>query len=111
MIPPDVDQRRGGGEMKPVLKSRQADAKAPLRVEYLPLSSLKPATRNPKRHEIETLLASMNRWGYVGLMILDERTGRLVAGHGRLEALKRAKEAGQKPPDRIRVVGGEWYVP
>ncbi|HJZ11881.1 MAG TPA: hypothetical protein VJ521_07015, partial [Acidobacteriota bacterium] len=29
-----------------------------LRVEYLPLSSLKPAKRNPKRHQIDTVLAS-----------------------------------------------------
>ena len=98
-------------EMKAVLRTRQADANVSLRVEYSPLSSLKPATRNPKSHEVETLLASMERFGYVAPMILDERSGRLVVGHGRLESLKRAKRAGQKPPDRIRLVAGEWLVP
>src|ERR1700686_818563 len=97
--------------MKSVLKSQQADANVSLRVEYLPLSGLKPATRNPKSHQVKTVLASMERFGYVAPMILDERSGRLVAGHGRLESLKRAQRAGQKPPDRIRVAGGEWLVP
>ncbi len=82
-----------------------------MRVEYLPLSGLKPATRNPKSHHVETVLASMERFGYVAPMILDERSGRLVAGHGRLESLKRAKLAGHKPPDRIRAVGADWLVP
>jgi DNA modification methylase len=91
--------------MKTALKQRD------LRVEYLPLSSLKPATRNPKSHHVETVLASMERFGYVAPMILDERSGRLVAGHGRLESLMRAKQSGQKPPDRIRAEGGDWLVP
>lgn len=82
-----------------------------LRVEYLPLSSLKPARRNPKRHETDTVIASMGRFGYVAPMVLDERTGRLVAGHGRLESLKKAKEQGKQPPSRIRIENGEWLVP
>ena len=82
-----------------------------VRVEYLSLSSLKPAKRNPKRHHIETVLASMLRFGYNVPMLLDERTGRLVAGHGRMEALKAAKASGQEPPDRIRVKDGHWLVP
>ena len=82
-----------------------------LRVDYLPLSSLKPARRNPKKHQIDTVLASMGRFGYVAPMILEERTGRLVAGHGRLESLKRAEAKGNKPPDRIRVENGDWLVP
>ena len=97
--------------MKSAPKSQQAVANGSLRVEYLPLSTLKPALRNPKSHHVETVLGSMARFGYVAPMILDERSGRLVAGHGRLESLKRAKLAGKKPPDHIRVAAGEWLVP
>ena len=97
--------------MKSVLKNRQVDPNTSMRVEYLPLSGLKPAIRNPKSHEVETVLASMGRFGYVAPMILDERTKRLVAGHGRLESLNRAKRAGQRPADRIRVEDNEWLVP
>lgn len=82
-----------------------------LRVEYLPLSALKPATRNPKKHVVKTVLESMGRFGYVAPMVLDERTGRLVAGHGRLESLRRAQAKGQQPPQRIRVSYGQWLVP
>jgi DNA modification methylase len=83
----------------------------PLRVEYVPLSGLKPAKRNPKRHETGALISSMERFGYVAPMILNERTGRLVAGHGRLESLRRAKTEGKEPPERVRVQNGEWLVP
>ncbi|MGH9783856.1 MAG: hypothetical protein ACRD88_06680, partial [Terriglobia bacterium] len=89
----------------------RAKRESQLRVEYLPLSLLKPARRNPKKHQIETVLTSMGRFGFVAPMILDERTGRLVAGHGRLESLRKAKGAGKTPPDRIRVKNGDWLVP
>ena len=82
-----------------------------LRVQYMPLSSLEPAKRNPKKHEIDTVLTSMGRFGYVSPMILDERTGRLVAGHGRLESLKKAQSEGKAPPKRVRVEDGDWLVP
>src|SRR5690348_11932951 len=104
-------QRRYGAKVNSLLEARQADTNVSLRVEYLALSGLKPTPRNPKSHQVETVLASMERFGYVAPMILDERSGRLVAGHGRLESLKRAQRAGQKPPDRIRVAGSEWFVP
>jgi DNA modification methylase len=81
------------------------------KIDYLPLSSLKPAKRNAKRHKIETIAKSYYRWGFVSPMILDERTGRLVAGHGRLDSLQRAKKEGQKPPERVRIENGEWLVP
>jgi hypothetical protein len=96
---------------KPNLHPQESQTQSQLRVEYLPLRSLQPAKRNPKKHQIATVLASMSRFGYVSPMILDERTGRLVAGHGRLESLLKAKSEGQEPPDRIRVQQGDWLVP
>lgn len=57
------------------------------------------------------MLLSMGRFGYVAPMILDERTGRLVAGHGRLKSLNKAKADGDRPPDRIRIRNGDWQVP
>ena len=93
------------------LATRRTKHSGQLRVEYLSLSSLKPARRNPKRHHVETVQASMGRFGYVSPLILDERTGRLVAGHGRLKSLQKAKAEGMEPPDRIRVQNGEWLVP
>jgi DNA modification methylase len=82
-----------------------------LRIEYIPLPALKPAKRNPKRHAIETVLASMRRFGFISPMMLDERTGLLVAGHGRLKSLQNAKASGARPPDGIRIENGEWMIP
>ena len=62
-----------------------------LRVEYLDLEGLVRAPRNPKQHDLGVLQASLDRFGFVAPIILDERTGRLVAGHGRLDALEKLK--------------------
>lgn len=44
-------------------------------------------------------------------MVLDERTQRLVAGHGRLEALLARQKAGLPPPAGVQVLGKTWRVP
>jgi ParB-like chromosome segregation protein Spo0J len=58
-----------------------------IRIEYLPLATLLKAPRNPKDHDIGLLHDSFSRFGFVEPIALNERTGRLVAGHGRQEAL------------------------
>lgn len=81
------------------------------RIEYMPLEHLQPAARNPKRHADDAIAASIDRFGYVEPIVLDERTGRLVAGHGRLESLRAAADRGDAPPDGIRAARGGWAVP
>lgn len=81
-------------------------------LDYMPLDELQPATRNPKRHDLPLLDESMTRFGYVEPIILDERTQRLVAGHGRIDALRRRKAAGEGAPDGVEVGDdGTWLVP
>lgn len=82
-----------------------------LRLEYLPLTGLKGAPRNPKQHAQGDIQTSINRFGYVEPIVLDERTGRLVAGHGRRDSLASLKAKGQEPPSGIKDDGGEWLVP
>jgi len=82
-----------------------------VRIEYMPLSKLRRWPRNPKDHDLGTLHQSISRFGFVSPIIIDERTGKLVAGHGRLDVLQQKKVAGEKPPARIKEVGDEWYVP
>lgn len=79
-------------------------------LEMTPLSLLRTAERNPKRHSNE-IGTSIGRFGYVEPIILDERTGRIVAGHGRREALIAMRERGESPPAGILAEGGEWLVP
>lgn len=84
-----------------------------VRVEYMTLTELSERRwdHNPKRHNTEELLNSFGRFGYTQPPMINERTGTLVAGHGRVEGLKVLKESGQAPPERVRVQGGEWLVP
>jgi len=81
------------------------------RIDYLPISKVKGNPRNPKSHDIPTLIESIQRFGFTVPLVLDEKTGLLVAGHGRLEALRTIQASGAKPPLRIQAKGKEWLVP
>ena len=81
------------------------------KIEMMPLNAITGAQKNPKRHSHEDIEKSISRFGYVEPVVLDERTGRLVAGHGRVQALRVAKKTGDKPPQGVVEKGGEWLVP
>lgn len=82
------------------------------RIEYLPLEALRPARSNPKLHDGKRIVRSVGRFGYVEPITLDERTGRLVAGHGRVEALTEMHAQGDSAPSGIKVDDdGRWLVP
>lgn len=82
-------------------------------LEYMPLSAIQPALRNAKNHAEPQISAGINQFGLGELPLLDERTGRLVAGHGRRSDLIAKRDAGENPPDGIRVDpdSGDWLVP
>ena len=82
------------------------------RIEYVALDDLQPAEQNPKNHADTEIDASLDRFGYTEPVLLDERTGRLVAGHGRIDRLKARRAAGDPPPDGVIVAkGGVWKLP
>lgn len=80
-------------------------------VDYLPLSEIRRLAENPKDHDIGELHGSMDRFGYTAPMTIDERSGNLVAGYGRLETLEQKKAGGESPPNRIVMEDGEWKAP
>ena len=83
-----------------------------MRLEYMPLGEVVRLPRNPKMHDLDHLGASMNRFGFVAPPTIDENSGVLVAGHGRLDMLDKLKADGEDPPDRIhRRDDGEWMIP
>jgi ParB-like chromosome segregation protein Spo0J len=83
-----------------------------LTIEHVRLTDIVPADTNPKRHDINTLIRSYTRFGYAEAIIQDGRTGKLVAGHGRVEALAALHRTSATPPDGIQVgPDGEWLVP
>ncbi len=73
-----------------------------LQVRYLPVEEVVPAVRNPKGHADEAIVSSIRNFGFTEPILRDERTGRLVAGHGRLAALRRME---QRVKDGERLTG------
>ncbi len=86
------------------------------RIEHVPLSWLiaRLDPQNEKDHSIPDIKASIRRHGFTTPAEVDERTGMIGAGHGRIEALAEMFEADEDPPARIgreSLSGGEWMVP
>ncbi len=83
-----------------------------LYVEYLPLADIEADDRNPKAHRLDLIDGSFDEFGYTEPVVLDERTGKLLAGHGRTEQLALRQATGAEAPDGIRVeADGSWSVP
>jgi hypothetical protein len=81
------------------------------RVDYLDLDEIQLAPRNPKLHDTEGIARSIGHFGLAELPLLDERTERLVAGHGRIADLRNRRAAGGTPPAGVRLEGERWLVP
>lgn len=89
-----------------------APERPPRWMEYMKIGALLPALRNPKAHDQGLINASVSRFGAMDAVILDERTGRLVGGHGRVEDAVGRQLDGQTPPDGFIVDDeGDWCVP
>jgi len=82
-----------------------------VKIEYMPLSELKKFPGNAKAHDLASIKKSIVRFGFTSPVMLDEKTGRIIAGHGRSEALGELQREGASVPDRIKAKGNEWLVP
>jgi DNA modification methylase len=72
-------------------KARGALGISPLKVELRSTYTFKPAKRNARTHgdkQIEQIAASLKQFGFLVPVLVNEE-GRIVAGHGRVEAAKR----------------------
>jgi DNA modification methylase len=59
------------------------------RIEHWPLARLRPYDRNSRTHsseQVDKIAASIAEFGFVQPILVDQRTGTIVAGHGRLMA-------------------------
>lgn len=71
------------------------------RLVYVPIDELPSADRNPKAHDQSSTEKSIVRFGFMEPAVLDERTGKLVAGHGRRDTLLEMRDRGEDAPDGI----------
>jgi hypothetical protein len=88
-----------------------AEERGELSLEYVRVADLPPDPDNPKRHEIEGIRRSIAELGYIEPAILDGRTGTLIAGHGRKEALTLMEAEGDDVPRGIVKRKDGWYSP
>lgn len=79
--------------------------------DYVPVDELPDAPTNPKGHADDDIEASIRRFRFVEPPLLDERTGKLVGGHGRRDALRRMRDAGEPAPEGVVVRDGAWFAP
>lgn len=66
--------------------------------------------RNPRRHDLEAIAASLGKYGYGSPILIDDTSGRIAAGHGVLAAMLIDQAEGRKAPRRVTVVGDQWQV-
>lgn len=83
-----------------------------VKVIFTKISEIKEADSNVKDHDLGAIHESMNRFGFTSPLLLNEKTGQLVAGHGRLQALLQKKQLKEEAPANIKVDDNDdWYVP
>lgn len=77
-------------------------------IGLMAIDDLDPAPSNVKLHDLKVISDSIRRFGFADPLVIDMRTGSLMAGHGRLEALKMMRDDGEESPAGI---SEDWEVP
>lgn len=82
-------------------------------ITYRPLSEIREDPANPKDHHLGSIQDSVGRFGFLEPIVMDERTGLLVSGHGRLASLQALHdEDPTQAPEGIQIDdNGTWMVP
>ena len=81
------------------------------KIAYISLDEIKGWEENPKDHDIGAIIVSIRRFGFQAPLLVNDGTGVLMAGHGRLEALRQMRTDGEDLPDGVRERDEAWLVP
>ncbi len=84
-----------------------------LELRYVPLDqALRLWPDNPKRHDLNALIKSIQLHGFGDPPKFDTKLNSLVYGNGRTEALERMRQEGMDPPRGIlKLENNQWAVP
>ena len=83
-----------------------------LGIDYMRLDEIRMNPVNPKDHDLGALHESFAAFGFVAPMGINEATGYLLWGHGRLKELLRAHQSTEMPPEGINILDdGMWEAP
>ena len=82
-------------------------------IEMMAISAIERAPSNAKSHDLGAIITSIATFGFLEPMILDARTGRLLHGHGRHEALLAMRDDPdhERPRGVVADENGEWFAP
>lgn len=99
-------------ENETITTEAEATVHEQLELRYIALDQARRWDANPKRHDIDRLIRSIETHGFGDPPKFDATLGALVYGNGRTEALERMRQAGKEPPRGILALdSGEWAVP
>lgn len=92
-----------------------------LKIDYLPLSSLRPWASNPKSHDLGAIHVSIDNFSFRDPVSINKNNSEIEEGHGRVQALLQRKADGQDPPNHViaQIIPNgkgnpetiEWLVP
>lgn len=86
-----------------------------LEIRYVPLSAARRWERNPKLHNLDEIIAAIQKYGFQDPpawdATLNNGEGGLKHGNGRTEALEVMFNRKMPVPDGIVEQDGEWYMP
>ena len=83
-----------------------------LSIVYRRLDELIFLPRNAKQHDVGALSSSMDEFGMLDPIAVNEQTQHDFDGNGRLKSLRAMKLSGNKPPRYVDVdADGMWLVP
>jgi hypothetical protein len=57
-------------------------------IDQVPIDSIKAWDKNPRKHDVEALKASIDRFGFRNVVVVNRTTMTCEAGHGRLAAAR-----------------------
>jgi hypothetical protein len=82
-----------------------------MRPGYANIEDLIFFPKNPKQHDLGAIHTSINQFGFLERVIINEITGHILAGAGRVETLLQKKCANELLPDGIMERDGKWFTP
>lgn len=81
------------------------------RADYVDLATMQRLIKNPKSHDLQAITRSIKTFGFVEPVVINDTTGHIVSGHGRIDALQRMKASGGALPKGVENRGGQWFIP
>lgn len=82
-----------------------------MKAEMVSLDELAAYPKNAKSHDLGSIHISIETFGYVERIVINEVTGHILSGHGRTDVLRQLKSSGKLPPDGIIADNGHWMIP